>query len=128
MTDYLTTEDLMTIATGVMGNRVHVGDVGLLASAAARPQASAGGEDAYRSLQLKAAALLSSLVRNHALVDGNKRLGWAATVVFCEMNGMDLAPPSQDAFFDLVMSIADGSLTDVGTVADVLQSWMIALS
>ena len=64
-----------------------VRDVGLLESAAARPRTSLWGGDAYPTLGSKAAALLDSLVNNHALVDGNKRLGWLATVVFLDLNG-----------------------------------------
>lgn len=126
MTDFLTPEDLVLVARGAVGAHVAVGDHGLLASAAARPQATVFGEDAYPELVGKAAALLSSLVRNHALVDGNERLGWAATVVLCELNGVDLAPDTQQAAFELVMSIADGSLVDVEQITAVLAPWMSA--
>ncbi len=57
-----------------------VRDLGLLQSAAARPQASAFGEDAYPSLLEKSAALVHSIARNHALVDGNKRLTLAGLI------------------------------------------------
>ena len=76
--DYLTVEDLLEIAVGVIDN-VAIRDHGLLASAAGRPQSSAFTEDAYPTFAGKAAALMHSLARNHALVDGNKRLAWAAT-------------------------------------------------
>ena len=49
-------------------------------------QNAVGGEDAYPDLWTKAAALLQSIVKNHALVDGNKRLAWMATAVFLELN------------------------------------------
>lgn len=52
-------------------------DPGLLASAVGRPAATMFGEDAYPDLITEIAALLESVVRNHALVDGNKRAGWA---------------------------------------------------
>jgi len=58
-----------------------VRDVGLLDSALARPRSSTFGEDAYPTTTLKSAALLHSIVNNHVLVDGNKRLAWFATVV-----------------------------------------------
>ena len=128
MTDFLEPEDLVGIARQVIGQQVHVADWGLLASAAARPKATVFGEDAYPDLDGKAAALLASLVRNHALVDGNKRLGWAATVVFCELNGVDLAPPSQDQAYDLVISLADGSQVDVVKIAERLRRWMRPLT
>lgn len=127
MTEFLTSEDLVLIARGAVGPGATVGDHGLLASAAARPQATVFGEDAYPAITDKAAALLHSLVRNHALVDGNKRLGWAATVIFCELNGHDLAPPSQDAIFQFVMSVAEGSLSSVETIAATLNPWLTPL-
>ena len=55
-----------------------VGDYGLIDSALARPRASVFGQGAYPDLHLKVAALLHSLARNHALVDGNKRLAWTS--------------------------------------------------
>ena len=72
---YLDVEDLLYIAERAVGGVVAVRDLGLLEAAAARPQASAFGEVAYPSLHAQAAALLHSIVGNHALVDGNKRLG-----------------------------------------------------
>lgn len=117
MTTYLTLEDLL-----VLINDLHVGpmrDIGLLESAAHRPAANLWGREAYPGLDTKAAALLESLVRNHALVDGNKRLGWLATVVFYGLNGIDLEAPDDDAY-DLV--IVSGQ-TDVPQIASVLARW-----
>ncbi|HKX68616.1 MAG TPA: Fic family protein, partial [Intrasporangium sp.] len=94
--DYLSLEDLLEIATGVI-DEVVVRDVGLLAAAAARPRVTVFGDDAYPAFEDKAAALLHSLVRNHALVDGNKRLAWSATRVFCLLNGRDLTYDVDDA-------------------------------
>ena len=62
-----------------------VRDLGLIDSAVARPRSSAFGEDAYPTIELKAAALLHSLAANHGLVDGNKRLAWLSTTVFCDI-------------------------------------------
>lgn len=115
--DYLSLEDLLEIANDVVEGAA-VRDVGLLASAAARPQASVFGDDAYPTFADKAAALMHSLARNHALVDGNKRLAWAATRVFCLMNGRDLAFAVDDAEA-LVVTVATGDL-DVPQLADVL--------
>ncbi|MCA1705571.1 MAG: type II toxin-antitoxin system death-on-curing family toxin, partial [Actinobacteria bacterium] len=75
--------------------------------------------DAYPTLHTKAAALLHSLACNHALVDGNKRLALLATYVFLNINGQEL-DATQDEVFDLVMSIADGSLADVEKIAERL--------
>ena len=94
--DFLSLEDVLEIAAGVM-DEVAVRDPGLLAAAVARPRMSVFGEDAYPTFQDKAAALLHSLVRNHALVDGNKRLAWSATRVFCLLNGVDLTYTVDDA-------------------------------
>ena len=54
----------------------------------------------------KGAALLQSIVKNHALVDGNRRLGWLATAVFLEINGVDTTSASDDAVYDLVIDVA----------------------
>lgn len=115
--DYLDLEALLLLTRKLGAGPVR--DVGLLDSAAARPRSSVFGEDAYPTLWLKAAALLHSVCRNHALVDGNKRLGWLATVSFLALNGFDVVLQDDDAF-DLVMSVADGSL-DVDTIARVLE-------
>lgn len=112
--DFLGVEDLLEIATGVLGE-VQLRDAGLLASAAARPQTSVFGADAYPSFAEKAAALLHSLARNHPLVDGNKRLAWAAMRSFCLLNGRDVTYDVDDAEA-FVLSAAAGGL-DVGEIA-----------
>ena len=84
---YLSLDDLLRIADAAAGVEVMVRDVGLLESALGRPRTTVFGEDAYPDLHTKAAALLHSLARNHALVDGNKRLAWAAAAVFLGING-----------------------------------------
>ena len=106
--DYLSVEDLLEIAEGVVDG-LAVRDRGLLASAAARPESSAFGGDAYPTFAEKAAALMHSLARNHALVDGNKRLAWAATRVFCLLNERDLAYTVTEAE-ELVVAVARGAL------------------
>lgn len=112
--EYLDLEDLLGLVRDLGAGPVL--DLGLLDSAAARPRSSAFGEDAYPSLALKAAALLHSLARNHALVDGNKRLAWLATVVFLDLNSCapELTP---DGAFDLVMEVAKGARDVVETAA-----------
>jgi death-on-curing protein len=70
----------------------------------------------------KAAALLHSLARNHPLVDGNKRLAWLATYVFCAKNGVELDPADDDAYA-LVIGVATGELSDVGEIAARLCEW-----
>lgn len=74
------------------------------------------GALAYPTLNEQAAALMHSIVCNHALVDGNKRLGWHATVVFLALNGRDV-DLTQDEAFELVMEVAAGTLRDVDEIA-----------
>lgn len=111
--DYLSVDDLLEIAAGVLGD-FHVRDQGLLASAAARPQTRAFGDDAYPTFVSKAAALMHSIAWNYALADGNKRLAWAATRTFCLLNGRDLVF-TVDHAERLVQSVARGELeaTDI---------------
>src|SRR5581483_3316993 len=106
--EYIDVEDLVSLATLLLGERPPIRDLGLLGSAAARPAASAFGQDAYPEIWSKAAALLQSLVKNHPLVDGNKRLGWLATAVFLHLNGVDATAASNDDVYNLVMGVAAG--------------------
>ena len=106
--EFLEVDALIDLARMLLGDPPPIRDVGLLGAAAARPQMSIGGEDAYPDLWTKAAALLHSVVKNHALVDGNKRLGWLATAVFLELNGASPTQASNDDVYDLVMRVAAG--------------------
>lgn len=101
--EFLDLDDLVDLARTLLGDPAPIRDIGLLGSAAARPQTTAFGEDAYPELITKAAALLQSIVNNHALVDGNKRLGWLATAVFLELNGVKASRASNDDVYELVM-------------------------
>jgi death-on-curing protein len=112
-----TLPELMHVAERTLGPDVPVRDHGLLESALARPQATAFGVDAYPDLEHKAAALLHSLARNHALVDGNKRLALAAMIAFLGVNGRRLAL-SNDEAYTLVMHVAAGHLDDVMSIAE----------
>lgn len=104
--EYLDLDDLLTLATTLLGDPPPIRDIGLLGSAAARPRTTVFGTDAYPDIWTKAAALLQSLVNNHALIDGNKRLGWLATAVFLEINGCSVAHADNDAVFYLVINVA----------------------
>ena len=119
MTAYLTLEDVLVLIADLGVGPLR--DVGLLDSAVHRPRVTAFGADAYPGLDEKAAVLLESLVRNHALVDGNKRLGWLAVVVFYGLNGITLEAPDDDAY-NLVMAIASGA-TDYRETAHRLAGW-----
>ncbi|MHB8959297.1 MAG: type II toxin-antitoxin system death-on-curing family toxin [Candidatus Limnocylindrales bacterium] len=122
MIEYLDLDDLLVAADAAVGGRAAIRDVGLLQASAARPQASAFGEDAYPDLDQKAAALLHAIVTGHPLVDGNKRLGWVAARLFYLLNGADLAAPADDAFA-LVIAIAAGEMDDIPAIASLLRAW-----
>ena len=96
-------------------------DYGLLESALARPRATAFSKDAYPDLDAKAAALLHSIARNHALIDGNKRLALAAVIAFHGLNGRRLTLTNDQAY-DLVISVAAGQLDDADTIAAILRN------
>lgn len=118
--EFLDLDDVVDLAVALLGDPAPIREVGLLGSAVARPQITAFGEDAYPDIWTKAAALLHSIVKNHALVDGNKRLGWLATAVFLEINGVEISRASNDDVYDLVIDIAAGQPT-VGAIADRLR-------
>ena len=120
MTQHLTLDDLLVLVEDLEIGPVR--DPGLLESAAHRPTTTLWGREAYPTLDEKAAALLHSVVVNHALVDGNKRLGWLAVVVFYALNGSDLDAPDDDAY-DLVTSVADGTRSEVADIAQQLHLW-----
>lgn len=122
MTRYLDLDTVLVIATRAIEAEPEVADYGLLESALARPRATVFGQDAYPQIHEKAAALLHSLVKNHCLVDGNKRLGWLATVVFCYVNGHDVEAPDDDAY-DFVIAVADSTIFEVGEIAAQLARW-----
>ncbi|HVE97280.1 MAG TPA: type II toxin-antitoxin system death-on-curing family toxin [Pseudonocardiaceae bacterium] len=119
MTEFLDLQDLLDIARDATGGEVAVRDVGLLASAAARPQTSAFGADAYPTVHGKASALLHSLACNHALVDGNKRLAWLATYVFLDLNGQRPSA-TDDEVVELILEVAEGRLVEVEKIASRL--------
>ena len=118
---YLTLDELLVIAARVIDGEVALRDAGLLESAAARPQTTVFGADAYPDLHSKSAALLISICKNHALVDGNKRLALAATIVMLGVNGWVLTMTNDEAY-DLVIAVASGDLNEVPDVADRLRA------
>lgn len=117
---YLTLDELLVIAGRVIDGEVALRDAGLLESAAARPQTTVFGADAYPDLHAKTAALLISICKNHALVDGNKRLALAAAIVTLGINAWVLTLTNDEAY-DLVIAVASGTLNDVPEVADRLR-------
>lgn len=94
-------------------------DIGLLESALETPFQSYGGEELYPSIQAKAARLCYGLVKNHAMVDGNKRIGVHAMLVFLSVNGYELAY-TQKELSDLILDVA----ADKKQYEDILQ-WLL---
>ncbi|MGH3345209.1 MAG: type II toxin-antitoxin system death-on-curing family toxin [Carbonactinosporaceae bacterium] len=117
---YLKLAELLHVAERALVGGIQVRDYGLLESALARPQTSVFGEDAYPTLDAKTAALVHSLARNHALVDGNKPLALGALIAFYGMNGRRVTL-SNDAAHDLIMRVAAGDLDDVEHIAATLK-------
>jgi death-on-curing protein len=125
VTVYLTLDDVTELAEALLaleGEQVGLRDPGLLQSALARPQATAFGEDAYPELNLKAAALMHSLGRNHPFVDGNKRVAWAATKLFLFFNDVHLRAPDVDQGETFVLAVASGEIEMID-IADTLMEW-----
>ena len=127
--EYLTAEDLVHLAVLLLGDPPPIRDMGLLGAAAARPQPTLFGDDAYPDVSTKSAALLHSIVKNHPLVDGNKRLGWLATAVFLEVNGVAARSAANDDVYDLVVGVAAGhdSIDNIATaLRDVVPGYLSA--
>lgn len=120
MTEYLEPEQVVA-AVARLG--LHIRDEGLLYSAPARPAARAFGRDAYPQIELKAAALMHSITRNHALFDGNKRLSWFLTLAFLSLNGFRVVMP-EDTAFDLVLGVARGDL-ELADAASVIRAHVV---
>ncbi len=117
---FLTLPELLHVAERTLGPDYTVRDHGLLEAALARPRATVFGKDAYPTLDTKAAALLHSLARHHALLDGNKRLALAAPIAFYGLNGRRLTLTNDEAY-DLVMKVASGHLDTVDDIAALIQ-------
>lgn len=117
---YLSSRELLHIAERTLGEDFTVRDAGLLDSAAARPQATVFGADAYPSLDTKAAALIHSLARNHALVDGNKRLTLSALISFLGLNGYRLTM-SNDEAYEFIMTLSSDEIADVDAIAGTIR-------
>jgi death on curing protein len=117
---YLTLAELLYVAERTLGHDYAIRDYGLLEAAVARPQATVFGQDAYSDLDAKAAALLHSVARNHALIDGNKRLALAAIIAFYGLNGRRLTM-TNDAAYGLIIGVAAGDLDSVDEIAVMLR-------
>ena len=107
---------LITATGGSDGIR----DEGMLDSALLNPFQSFGGEELYPSIQAKAAQLCFGLVKNHSMLDGNKRLGAHVMLVFLMLNGYELAY-EQKELVDIILKLAAGEKN----VEDILR-WIIS--
>ncbi len=123
MTVYLELGDLIAIASTVLELEVdatlRIIDLGLADSAIARPQASFAGEEFYPTMAAKAASLLFGLARNHAFVDGNKRIATVSTLQFVNLNQHDLDLTPDEEAFEVVVAVASGSM-----IQDKLVEWI----
>ena len=89
------------------GGSAGVGDAGLLHSALAMPQSSFGGAPLHKDVFEMAAAYLFHLVQNHAFVDGNKRVGAAAAIIFMALNDVEIEA-DEDGLVELTLAVAKG--------------------
>lgn len=121
--NYLELDDVLAIACEVLGLEVnallHVTDVGLADSAVARPQAGFAGQEFHPTLEAKAASLLLGLARNHAFIDGNKRIAVLATLQFLNANDYDLDLLPVEEAYKTVVEVASGNLS-----LDDLTDWI----
>jgi death-on-curing protein len=120
VTHYLDLEDaLQQIAVAGF----YVKDLGLLDSALARPRTTLFGEDAYPTLELKAAAMVHSIIKNHAMVDGNKRTSWFMLSSFLYINGYFIEM-NADQGMEFTLGIATDKLT-LAEAADMIRKHMV---
>jgi death-on-curing protein len=122
VTRFLTLEQALDLIELATGESPQVRDLGLLESALHRPSTTLFGREAYPDTVTKATALLHSLASNHPLIDGNKRLAWVATVVFLALNDI-VVDTADDPAYDLVIAVADGTLSEVGEIAGRLRAF-----
>ena len=116
--DYLDFHDIRLICESLIPDYA-IRDEGLLLSAIQRPQTQLYGVDVYVEFEKKVAALMHSLARNHGLIDGNKRLAWAAGRIFCLMNNREIHL-NVDQAEALVVGIAAGKF-EVDEIAKKLK-------
>lgn len=120
---YLELDDLLAIASEILELEVdallRVTDLGLADSAVSRPQASFAGEEFYTSIEAKAATLLFGVAKNHAFIDGNKRVAVLAALQFLNLNGFDLdLTPPEDAY-ETIAGVAAGAVS-----VEALTTWI----
>ena len=122
--DFLTIEDVLAIHADQVeryGGDAGVRDIGLLDSAIAQTKASFGGAYLHEDVYAMAAAYLFHIVQNHPFIDGNKRTGAVAALLFFDINGVEINVPV-GSLYDLVIGIAEGRI-DKPAIAATLRSW-----
>lgn len=108
----LSKEQVLQIHTRLIettGGSDGIRDEGMLDSALKNPFQSFGGDELYPSIQARAAQLCFGLVKNHAMLDGNKRLGAHVMLVFLALNGYELVY-SQRELSDIIFALAAGKI------------------
>ena len=115
MTAYLDIEDALQV---VDRYGFHIRDVGLLASALARPTTTVMGAEAYPEFAVKAAALLESVARFHPLIDGNEQTAWTLLVLLLWINGYRHGFTADEGF-DIVVGVAAGSIDLLDSAAEI---------
>ncbi len=118
----LSKEQVLQLHTNLIkatGGSDGIRDEGMLDSALNSPFQSFGGKDLYSSIESKAAQLCFGLVKNHAMIDGNKRLGTHVMLVFLALNGYELSY-CQKEISDIVLTLASG---EIG--AEEILQWII---
>ena len=121
MTRYLSLAEVLKLHGLIIaksGGSDGLRDLGMLESALGQPRQTFGGEDLYPSITSKAAALGFSLIMNHPFIDGNKRVGHAATEAVLMLNGFELAAEIDDAEAE-ILAVAAGQRT-----RDEFQAWI----
>jgi death-on-curing protein len=107
---FLDVDDVIEIHAAqieMFGGSAGMRDRGLLEAAVAQPKTSFGGELLHEGLFAMAGAYLFHIVKNHPFIDGNKRAGMLAALVFLDVNGISIDRPS-DALYELTMGVAEG--------------------
>lgn len=115
--------ELIQQTGGVDGVR----DEFLLDSALEQPFQTYGGSDLYPSIQAKAARLCFGLVKNHALIDGNKRIGAHTMLVFLALNGIYLEY-TQEEFSEMIIAVADSSIGIEGILTWIIDHQVLNAS
>jgi len=123
VTHYLELEDALQQIAAV---GFYLKDLGLLDSALARPKTTLFGEDAYPTLELKAAAMVHSIIKNHAMVDGNKRTSWFMLSSFLYINGYFIEMTADEGM-EFTLGIATDKLS-LDEAAAMIRKHMVEVS